>query len=728
MKFKTPITLVLIALFTFSTSTAQTRDSWHSVRTNHLFVIGNADPESLRRVAVWLEFFHAAFARVISRNVIDSSTPTTVIVFGDDESFTVFKPVYQGRPTNISGFFLPGEDVNYIALSLDPGGDPYATAFHEYVHLHVNDNIPNAPLWLNEGLAEVYESLQFSGNDVLIGTPKLGYLYLLRQVEMLPLKTLFSIGTDSPHYNERDKQGIFYGESWALVHYLMLGDGGRQDQFKRFLQRVSSGDDAAKAIEGAYGTTLDKLQQDFESYVRSGNLTAQRLTGIGDPRSYGSYTATQRSTLTESEAFYYLSDLAVHLGRDAAAERGFKESIARDPGFLPAYAGLGTLYVHQHRYDEAKKYLQKATTSPQSYEVHYFYAYVLSREGISEKGLVSHYTHENAALIREQLLQSIKLEPKYAPSHHLLAVVDLVSGERLDEALEMAERAHQLSPSNKNYAELVDDIKQFRAGNTTARDSREPIKGDALEAPERPSTSRLLGGDSGPVAINDGQTVDNSGSLPSVDEVLSKYVEAAGGAAAMKAVTSRVIKGSLDVVGVSRGGTFETYVVAPNKSLTIMQPAQADTVKAGYNGSIAWTQTKTGVRVLKGAELISVQNDSDFYKLLHLKDKYAKLTLAGKSKIGYREVYVIDMQPVSGATERLFLDAQTYLPVRMNTMVIVQGVSVPLEVYYDDWRDAGGIKVPYVITHSYQKRTLMMTVIDVKNNVPIDEKIFEKPL
>src|ERR1051325_1386423 len=216
MKLKTPIALVLIVLFTFSTIPAHTRVGWHSVRTNHLFVIGNADADSLRRVAVWLEFFHAAFARIISRNVIDSSTPTTVILFSDDASFTPFKPGYQGQARNISGFFLPGDDVNYIALSLDPRGDPYATAFHEYVHLHVKDNIPDAPLWLNEGLAELYESLQFSGGDVLIGMPKIGYLYLLRQVEMLPLKTLFSIGTDWPHYNERGKQGIFYGEPCAL--------------------------------------------------------------------------------------------------------------------------------------------------------------------------------------------------------------------------------------------------------------------------------------------------------------------------------------------------------------------------------------------------------------------------------------------------------------------------------------------------------------------------------
>jgi len=204
-------------------------------------------------------------------------------------------------------------------------------------------------------------------------------------------------------------------------------------------------------------------------------------------------------------------------------------------------------------------------------------------------------------------------------------------------------------------------------------------------------------------------------------------VEAVGGAAALKALTSRVMKGSLDVVGVSRGGKFETYTVAPNKALTILQPAPTETLKVGYNGLTGWMLTNTGVRLLKGAELDSVQKDSDFYALLHLKDSYAKLTLAGKSKIGYREVYVIDMQPATGAAERLFLDAQTYLPVRMNSVRVVQGASVPVEIYYDDWREVNGIKVPYVVTQSYPKRTVTMTVTEVKSNTPVDAKLFEKP-
>ena len=700
MKFKVLISHILLVVFTFSTIAAQTRDGWRSVRTNHLHVIGNADPEKLRQVAIWLEYFHGAFARLVSRNVIDSSVPTTVIVFRDDASFTPFKPLYQGRPANVSGFFQPGDDVNYIAISLDPRDpDPYSTAFHEYVHLHTKDNVPGAPIWLHEGLAEFYGSLQFSGNDAFLGAPLNGYLYLLRQVELLPLKTLFSIGTDSPHYNEMDKSGIFYGQSWALVHYLMLSGRGGQDQFKQFLQRVGRGDETAKAIESTYGVTLDTLEEELRSYVRRGNLTAQRITGVANPQTYGSYTATQRSTLTDSEAAYYLADLLLHNGREDAAERGFKQAIETDPGFIPAYASLGVIYVHQRRYAEAKKYLQKATSSPQNYMVHYLYAYVLSREGMAANGKVSQYSRENAAVMREQLLQSIKLASNHAPAYYLLAIVDSLS-DRSDEALEMAQRAHQLSPSNKSYAQLVEDIKTYRAGGTVAHERSDMIRSDTIAEPQRTRTSNMLGGESGSVVINDGGNIDSSGSMPTVDDVINRSIAAMGGAVALNAVTSQVVKGTLDVVGVSRGGTFECYTVAP-KSVSILQAGPTEMVKLGYN---------------------------DFYSLLKLKNMYARMTLAGKSKIGYREVYVIDLQPARGSADRLFLDAESYLPVRMNTTRLQKGASMPVEIYYDDWRELEGIKFPHVITQSSQKRTMTLTVKEMRTNVPVDGKIFEKPL
>ena len=163
-----PISLSLLVILSFpvggrilSSARVQTREPWRSIRTNNLFVIGNADSDSLQQVAAWLEFFHSAFARLTSRSSFDSSLPTTVVVFRDDASFTPFKPLYQGKPANVSGYFQPGDDANYIAISLEGGGrDRFATAFHEYVHLHLRNTVPGAPLWLNEGLAEFYGALQ----------------------------------------------------------------------------------------------------------------------------------------------------------------------------------------------------------------------------------------------------------------------------------------------------------------------------------------------------------------------------------------------------------------------------------------------------------------------------------------------------------------------------------------------------------------------------------------
>ena len=724
------ITLFLAALCAVPTGVTQakpapqTRDNWRSVRTNNLFVIGNADAEKLRQVAAWLEFFHSSFARLISRNVLNSSVPTTVVIFRDDASFVPFKPLYQGRPANISGFFQPGDDVNYIAISLDPSErDPYSTAFHEYVHLHLRDNVPSAPIWLNEGLAELYGSLQFSGNDALLGAPIYPYIHLLREHELLPLATLFSIGTNSPHYNEQDKSGIFYGQSWALVHYLMLGDRGRPEQFRRFLQQVSRGENTAKAIEDSFGITIGRLEEDLRAYVRRGDFTAQRIASVDDPQTYASYTAMQRTSLTEGETNYYLGDLLQHTGRDNDAERYFKQAIALDPGFLPAYAALGRLYVYQRRYAEAKKYLQKATSSPQNYMIHYLYAYVLSREGVSPSGEVSEYSRETTTAMREQLLQSIKLAPTHAPSHYLLALVDFIQEDHLDEAIEMAQKAQQLAPANKNYSDLVERIKLVRSG--TARLTHEPVKGVAIAEPVQPSSSRVLGGDASGVVINDGQTVDKSGSLPAVDELLAKYVEAIGGATTIRAITSRVVKGTVDVVGKMRGGSFETYAQAPNKIVTVIDTQPMGVSKTGFNGRNGWSRTSTGVRTLKGAELAALQREAGFYGYLTMKNDYAKISLAGKSKIGYREVYVLDLQPATGAVERVYFDAQTYLPVRVNTVAVLLNTAVPVEIYLDDWRAVDGIKYPFSLTQTFSRLTLVFTVQEIKHNVPIDAKLFE---
>ena len=218
-----------------------------------------------------------------------------------------------------------------------------------------------------------------------------------------------------------------------------------------------------------------------------------------------------------------------------------------------------------------------------------------------------------------------------------------------------------------------------------------------ITEPVQSGTSRMLGGESGGTAINDGQTIERSGSLPAVDEVLSKYVEAIGGAAAINAVTSRVVKGTLDIAGVSRGGSFETYAQAPNKVVTVIQAHPMGTVKV----------------------------KAEYFGPLSLKNRYKKVTLAGTSKIGYREVYVVDFQPAVGAVDRVYIDAKTFLPARVNSVQTLGRISGPVEIYLDDWRDVDGIKMPFSVSQRFPKLTLSFIVNDVKHNIPVDVKLFE---
>ena len=144
---------------------------------------------------------------------------------------------------NLGGFFQAGQDLNFIALNLEASSDnPYHLIYHEYVHNLLNNFKVRFPPWLNEGLAEYYSTFEVTDGDkkILLGRAIENHILYLRQNKFLPLATLFTVDHNSPDYNENSKKGVFYAESWALVHYLMLGNPERQKQFVRIRESPES--------------------------------------------------------------------------------------------------------------------------------------------------------------------------------------------------------------------------------------------------------------------------------------------------------------------------------------------------------------------------------------------------------------------------------------------------------------------------------------------------------
>jgi hypothetical protein len=111
-----------------------------------------------------------------------------------------------------------------------------------------------------------------------------------------------------------------------------------------------------------------------------------------------------------------------------------------------------------------------------------------------------------------------------------------------------------------------------------------------------------------------------------------------------------------------------------------------------------------------------------------VKSNYAKVSLAGMSQIGYRDVYVLDLQPVKGTLERLYLDAKTYLPVRINTVAKLGATAEPVEIYLDEWKAVDGIQFPFSFSQRFAKMTLSFAVKEIRHNVPVDASLFEPPI
>src|SRR3569832_1592849 len=111
-----------------------------------------------------------------------------------------------------------------------------------------------------------------------------------------------------------------------------------------------------------------------------------------------------------------------------------------------------------------------------------------------------------------------------------------------------------------------------------------------------------------------------------VDQILERYVAAAGGVDAIHKMTSRAQKGVIRA-----GGTetpIEVLTKAPNKRLSITHSANGDSLTA-YDGTAGWMGGTTGgahtARPMPALESASSALDAEFYLPLRLKELYPQL-------------------------------------------------------------------------------------------------------
>ena len=452
-RFVFPLVVSVCLLLVVSQhTTVSAKDTWVSVRTKNFFMLGNASEKDIRKVGLKLEQFREVFTRLFPKIKFNTPVPTTVIVFKSDSSFGPFKP----RP-NLAGYFQPGPEVNYIALTTEVRGqqDPFNVIFHEYTHLLVDNTFESAPVWFNEGLAEYYSTFSITDDQkIRLGTPIGNHVFLLRESKMLPLRTLFEVDHKSPHYNESKKQSIFYAQSWALVHYLIIGKAGKVEQLGKFMNLLASKVPMEQAFQQAFETTFEAMEKDLRDYVKKDRYNV--IDGHFE-RKLELDTTTEATPLTEAEAQAYLGDLLLHSYRKDAYTY-LEKALQLDPNLTMAHASLGMAYFREGKVNEALASLERAVAGDlKNHLAHYYYAYALSRAN-PDGPTAGSFSPEVVTKMRDHLQKAIALRPDFPESYNLLAFISLVTGQGIDEAIASMKRLLIESPGNQNHIYMLGQL------------------------------------------------------------------------------------------------------------------------------------------------------------------------------------------------------------------------------------------------------------------------------
>lgn len=420
---------------------------WVEVRSPNFRVLSDGSDKDARRVAREFEQMRAVFADNFPNFRLDSGAPLLVLAARDENSAKTLAPqLWKQKGAKLAGYFQHGWEKQFAIVRLDaiaPGA--YQVVYHEYTHTLLHLNFRWMPLWMDEGLAEFYGNTRFEQDRMFLGAPTSRFSSLLEK-PLIRLETLLAVNQISPYYHDEDKVQMFYAESWALIHFLMFDPGMEQGKrLNQFQSLLLQGTDQKKAFAQVFGDPAE-LDKKLDQYVHRFTMTA--IVVKNPPQIREKDFAARPLTTAETDAELGGYHLWAH---DLANARPLVEQALRDdPKLSTAHENMGFLHFTDGKDEDAAREFSQAYDLDGSRYLSLFFKTMLSAAARSE-------TPADQTSLRDALLQTLKLNPQFAPAYVQLARLYVRQG-KLTEALAVARKAEQLEPSRAGYHLLCGQI------------------------------------------------------------------------------------------------------------------------------------------------------------------------------------------------------------------------------------------------------------------------------
>ncbi|HEY2821562.1 MAG TPA: DUF1570 domain-containing protein [Candidatus Acidoferrum sp.] len=418
--------------------------SWTEVRTPHFVVASNAGEVAARSVASNFEQIRALFHATFPELRVDPAQPIRIIVARDEATMRMITPEEWGGAEHVhpAGVFHSDGEKDYVVLRLDAEGTTaFHISYHEYTHALMHLNFSRLPLWVREGVAEFFGNSLLGEGKATTGTVDRPHMYVLSKNEWLPMEKLFEVSESSPFYNERNPASVFYAESWATVHYLLLDpEARRTDLFKKYLVAWDSGADAVSAGRTALGD-LDAFEVAVKKYVGQANWKP----GVVLPGLAGLQEASWKMrTLAPAEVLAMRGDYFTHKRMMNEARPLLEDAVKTGPEIATTHEALGFFYFRNSDFADAQEQMQRAIALGADDFAPYFVLGSLELRNVAE-------SDDDIRDARKNLERAAELNPMFAPTFEALTQVYSRSADTQAKALAAAETAVKLDAESQSY-------------------------------------------------------------------------------------------------------------------------------------------------------------------------------------------------------------------------------------------------------------------------------------
>jgi hypothetical protein len=269
---------------------------------------------------------------------------------------------------------------------------------------------------------------------------------------------------------------------------------------------------------------------------------------------------------------------------------------------------------------------------------------------------------------------------------------------------------------------------------------------------DRPATTPSLETVYGPGSQEMDDVLKQVPGLPSAGEIIDKYINAIGGADRLANIKSYVAHGaSVGFGGFGGGGNVQLFAEFPDRRATFIDfpnsPERGNSIRT-YNGSVGWLEAPLTVipeYELMGSDLDGARLDAQLSFPGQIKQVLGDLRtsmpvtitdLPGPSSQTAKEsealgqerlVNVVQGTGPHGLLATLYFDKESGLLLR----VVRYGKSpigrAPTQIDYGDYRDVGGIKMPFRILFAWLGGRDAIQLSQVQTNVSIDAAKFGRP-